>query len=348
MPPSPSSSVDRLTPAQFALAVGAERKWILNARCLLQRTARQDAAEARWLGLVHDLHASLGIPLVDSARIADLAMGAPPELRIIRVKASESGSVAIAMDLLRERSVHLARLSIARELPTLDRRGRPATGWQSAERELATRVDRRSDMLPIRAGARARPSTRLAELGALSDALTVLVGAGIRFVVVGEAAGALHGTQRPPRALDLIYDARDRANVRSLADRLADWNAYPRGVARGQPFILDERTFRAVPTMALESEAGDFNLFARLAVIGDHESALAHAADAARTGLPFPLLGLPALIAAQKAAGRSRDGEELLRLETLELERQSRLRLERMRHAQASRLPDSTAPRHNA
>lgn len=41
-----------------------------------------------------------------------------------------------------------------------------------------------------------------------------------------------------------------------LALHLREWNAYPRGIERGLPFIMDAATLRAVPTMALDSDKG--------------------------------------------------------------------------------------------
>src|SRR5205814_3502377 len=73
----------------------------------------------------------------------------------------------------------------------------------------------------------------------------------VRFVVIGGVAAAVHGSSRVTNDLDICYDAGDRGNVEALATLLAKWKAYPRGVAKNLPFILDERTLRGAPVMTL-------------------------------------------------------------------------------------------------
>jgi hypothetical protein len=45
-----------------------------------------------------------------------------------------------------------------------------------------------------------------------------------------------------------------------LARQLRDWEAYPRGIERGLPFIMDVATMRAVPRLALVTSRGDINV----------------------------------------------------------------------------------------
>lgn len=45
-----------------------------------------------------------------------------------------------------------------------------------------------------------------------------------------------------------------------LALHLKEWNAYPRGIERGLPFIMDAATLRAVPNMALASDKGPIDV----------------------------------------------------------------------------------------
>jgi hypothetical protein len=72
----------------------------------------------------------------------------------------------------------------------------------------------------------------------------------VRFVVVGGVAGVAHGSSRVTNDLDICYDAAD-ANVRALASLLANWHSYPRGVEKGLPFIMDDRTLRNAPILTL-------------------------------------------------------------------------------------------------
>jgi hypothetical protein len=45
-----------------------------------------------------------------------------------------------------------------------------------------------------------------------------------------------------------------------LARQLREWEAYPRGIERGLPFIMDAATLRAVPRLALVTSRGDINV----------------------------------------------------------------------------------------
>lgn len=45
-----------------------------------------------------------------------------------------------------------------------------------------------------------------------------------------------------------------------LAAHLKEWKAYPRGIERGLPFIMDAATLRAVPRMALISAKGPIDV----------------------------------------------------------------------------------------
>lgn len=45
-----------------------------------------------------------------------------------------------------------------------------------------------------------------------------------------------------------------------LALHLKEWSAYPRGIERGLPFIMDAATLRAVPRMALASDKGPIDV----------------------------------------------------------------------------------------
>ena len=45
-----------------------------------------------------------------------------------------------------------------------------------------------------------------------------------------------------------------------LGRQLRDWNAYPRGIEPGLPFIMDAATLRAVPRLALTTSKGDIDV----------------------------------------------------------------------------------------
>lgn len=53
---------------------------------------------------------------------------------------------------------------------------------------------------------------------------------------------------------------RDPAKLDRLGQQLRDWNAYPRGIEPGLPFIMDAATLRAVPRLALNTAKGDIDV----------------------------------------------------------------------------------------
>ena len=57
-----------------------------------------------------------------------------------------------------------------------------------------------------------------------------------------------------------------------LAQQLREWEAYPRGIERGLPFIMDVYTMRAVPKLALMTTRGEIDVFLD-PTGGPHESA---------------------------------------------------------------------------
>jgi predicted nucleotidyltransferase len=139
----------------------------------------------------------------------------------------------------------------------------------------------------------------------------------IRFVVIGGVAAAVHGSSRVTNDLDICYDAGDRSNVEALAALLAKWEAYPRGVDKNLPFIMDERTLRGAPVMTLATTEGDLDVMDRVAGVGDYADLRKHSEKIAALGVSFRVLDLPSLIKAKRAAGRPRDFEHLPELEAL-------------------------------
>jgi hypothetical protein len=53
---------------------------------------------------------------------------------------------------------------------------------------------------------------------------------------------------------------REPAKLERLGHQLRDWNAYPRGIEPGLPFIMDSATLRAVPRLALSTSKGDIDV----------------------------------------------------------------------------------------
>jgi len=143
-----------------------------------------------------------------------------------------------------------------------------------------------------------------------------LTAARVRFVVVGGVAAAAHGSSHVTNDLDICYDT-GVDNVSRLAALLADWDAYPRGVEPGLPFFMDERQFRATPLMTLTTREGDLDVLDRVAGVGGFADALERSVEFEAFGVRFPVLDLPDLIRAKRAAGRPKDIAQLPELEAL-------------------------------
>jgi predicted nucleotidyltransferase len=139
----------------------------------------------------------------------------------------------------------------------------------------------------------------------------------VKFVVIGGVAAAAHGSSRVTNDLDICYDAADVAHLGSLADLLAAWHAYPRGVEEGLPFIMDERTLRGAPVMTLTTSEGDIDIMDRVAGVGDYVAVRKHSEKISALGVSFRVLDLQSLINAKRAAGRPRDFDHLPELEAL-------------------------------
>ena len=138
----------------------------------------------------------------------------------------------------------------------------------------------------------------------------------VRFVVVGGVAAAAHGSSRVTNDLDICYDTAD-TNVRALASVLAGWQAYPRGVEKGLPFIMDDRTLRNAPILTLTTKEGDIDVLDKIAGVGAYTAVKEHSEKISALGVNLRVLDLPYLIKAKRAAGRPRDFEHLPELEAL-------------------------------
>ncbi len=150
-----------------------------------------------------------------------------------------------------------------------------------------------------------------------------LVKGRVKFVVVGGVAAALHGAERVTNDLDVVYDARDRDNVHSLATVLASWHAYPRGIEKGLPFIMDAPTLHAAPVLTLATTEGDLDVLDAIPGVGNYAEAEAHSDLVEAFDITFRILDLPTLIRSKRATARPKDREALLELEVLREERRS-------------------------
>ncbi|MBI1723080.1 MAG: hypothetical protein HYR48_04145 [Gemmatimonadetes bacterium] len=160
----------------------------------------------------------------------------------------------------------------------------------------------------------------------LLEILSGLNQAGVRYVVIGGIAANVQGSPRITMDVDICYDP-EEGNRARLAEVLAGWHAYLRGVEPGLPFVMDARTLRDVPVLTLVTDLGDLDVMYRVAGVGEYTSVEAASLELTVLGILVRVLALDALIAAKRATGRRKDQEALLELEALREERRRRKRL---------------------
>lgn len=69
----------------------------------------------------------------------------------------------------------------------------------------------------------------------------------------------------------------ERESLDRLAQKLREWKAYPRGIERGLPFIMDVATMQAVPKLALLTTRGEIDVVLDPTVGGDQAASSAPA-----------------------------------------------------------------------
>ena len=142
----------------------AGHKWIQNTRRLLNRTAANDPRDARWLGITHTLHSTLGCSLREAARVADLALEAPLDQHWLRIQLDGSGRAELVIDLWRDHSIHLARLAWSLANPNAERRGRPRTKAPTRASPIKRAIQYGIDVPRLKAGLHRSVAERLRTL----------------------------------------------------------------------------------------------------------------------------------------------------------------------------------------
>lgn len=150
--------------------------------------------------------------------------------------------------------------------------------------------------------------------------LRTLADAGVKFVVIGGAAGTAHGSARFTRDLDIVY-ARDEANLERLVAALAPYEPYLRGAPPGLPFTWNAATLAAGLNFTLITSLGEIDLLGEVAGGGRYEDLLSATTELTAFGVKCRYVTLEKLIALKRAAGRPRDFDALAELEALLEER---------------------------
>ena len=146
--------------------------------------------------------------------------------------------------------------------------------------------------------------------------ITGLCDNGIEFVVIGGVAARAHGSARITEDLDVCYDPSPE-NCRRLTSLLQRWHGYPREVEQGLPFIMDAKTLAISPILTLTTDQGALDLFDSVPGIGSYHDVVKRSVPVDGGEVRFLALGLPGLIDAKRAAGRTRDLAQIPELEAL-------------------------------
>ncbi len=138
----------------------------------------------------------------------------------------------------------------------------------------------------------------------------------VDFVVIGGLAMIAQGSAYITKDIDLCY-SRSPKNIAALSDACASIHPYLRGAPVGFPFQFDAPTIQAGLNFTLTTDLGDIDFLGEVSGLGTYEKVLAQSEEKEVYGLAVRVLSLEGLIAAKKAASRTKDKLHLLELEEL-------------------------------
>jgi hypothetical protein len=148
------------------------------------------------------------------------------------------------------------------------------------------------------------------------DALTILSGAKVSFIVVGAYAGVLQGSAQVTQDLDICHE-RTPENLKLLAAALAPYHPRLRGAPADLPFVLDERTLAQGMNFTFQTDFGDIDFLGELSGVGQFPALARDAVWIELYGFPVRVASLDAVIRSKRAAGRAKDLVALPELEAL-------------------------------
>lgn len=146
--------------------------------------------------------------------------------------------------------------------------------------------------------------------------LTALVDAEVRFILIGGAAGIVHGAARLTQDVDIVY-GREQANLDRLVSALSPLDPYLRGAPPGLPFRFDSETLRRGLNFTLTTRLGPLDLLGVVTGGGGYEDLLPDSIEVEAFGVRCRCIGLSTLIRVKRAAGRPKDLEAIAELEAL-------------------------------
>jgi hypothetical protein len=150
------------------------------------------------------------------------------------------------------------------------------------------------------------------------DVLQALAAHGVKYVVIGNLAGTLHGSPLATTDVD-ICPSRDDENLTALAAALTAMDARIRTTddPRGIPFACDVAFLRQMTMVNLTTRFGDVDLSFEPSGTGGYADLIEHAVRIElRDGLSTQIAALEDIIRSKEAANR---GKDRLALPTLRL-----------------------------
>jgi predicted nucleotidyltransferase len=148
--------------------------------------------------------------------------------------------------------------------------------------------------------------------------LAVLNNHGVRYVLIGGLAAALHGSITPTFDVDITPEM-TRENLRRLSASLDELDARVRveGVPEGLPFAHDATSLAAITTLNLVTRHGDLDIATQPAGVTRYEEWAAKATEIVVLGVTVPVADLGDIVASKEAAGREKDRAQLPALRAL-------------------------------
>ena len=150
----------------------------------------------------------------------------------------------------------------------------------------------------------------------LEQTLRVLYDAGVEFVLIGGAAMQLQGSAYLTEDLDFCY-ARSKRNMQALARALEPHHPHLRDAPQDLPFRFDVETIKGGLNFTLATDLGPLDFLGEVKGIGSYEAVKATSEVLNIFGIDHQVLSLAGLIASKRAAGRRKDVDAVVELESL-------------------------------
>jgi hypothetical protein len=138
------------------------------------------------------------------------------------------------------------------------------------------------------------------------EALRVLNGHRVRFLLIGGFAAVIRGSPVITGDLDICY-ARDDKNLERLAEALRELGATLRGAPPDVPFLLDAKTLKNGDHFTFSTRAGPLDCLGTPAGTAGFKDLDADATDEDLNGLTVRVASLDDLIRMKRTSGRSKD-----------------------------------------